>query len=96
MEVVIDFETLPCANNEPIIKQLAIAAKYVVHTYHFQAPYYMHPHGSDKNGLNWGDGSVEYNKLETVLSESVAKFAHLYTFGASKCKFISDLIKLRF
>jgi hypothetical protein len=53
----------------------------------------MHSHGSDKNGLNWGHGSVEYDKLETVLSESVANLAHLYGFGASKCKFISDLFK---
>jgi hypothetical protein len=71
MEVVIDFETLPGAHNEPVIKELAIAAKDVVHTYHFQAPYYMPPHGSVENGLNWDEGSVEYNKLETVLRESV-------------------------
>jgi hypothetical protein len=49
MEVVIDYESLPGANNEPVIKELAIAAKVVVHTYHFQAPYHMQPHGSDEN-----------------------------------------------
>jgi hypothetical protein len=32
----------------------------------------MHPHGSAENGLNWDDGSIPYNQLETALSEAVA------------------------
>jgi hypothetical protein len=92
MEVVIEYESLPGANNEPVVKELAIAAKDVVHTYHFQAPYHMQHHGSDENGLNLGDGSVEYDKLETVLSKRVSNYAPLYASGASKCKFISHLI----
>jgi hypothetical protein len=95
MDVVIEYESLPCANNEPVVKELAIAAKDVVHTYHFHAPYVIQPHGSDGNGLNLGDGSVDYDNLETVLSESVANYAPLFAFGVPKCKFISDLIKRR-
>jgi hypothetical protein len=59
--VVIDYEVLPSARNEPVVKELAIAAKDEVHIHHFQAPYHIHPHGSEENGLNWGDGSVEYD-----------------------------------
>jgi hypothetical protein len=52
MEVVIEFENLPGANNEPVVNELVIAAEDVLHTYHFQSPYHMHPHGSDENGPN--------------------------------------------
>jgi hypothetical protein len=54
MEVLIDYESLPGSNNEPVVKELAIATKDVVNTYHFQAPYLMPPYGSDENGLNLG------------------------------------------
>jgi hypothetical protein len=77
MEVVIDFESLPSANNEPVVKELAMAAEDVVHTYHLQPPYQIHPHGSDENGLNWGDGSVDYDKRRASVLE-----AYLYMWHA--------------
>ena len=52
----------------------------------------MYPHGSEENGLNWDEGIVPYNLLETALSEAVARYAHLYSYGAQKCQFPSGLI----
>jgi hypothetical protein len=48
MEVVIDYEYLTGANGEVIEKQLSVAAKDVLHTFHFRNPYPMNPHGSGK------------------------------------------------
>ena len=75
-----------------IVKVLSLAAKNVIHTFHFQSPYGMTPHGSDENGLNWDDGHIPYRQLETVLSESIAGFAHIYSYGVSKCKFLKELL----
>ena len=52
----------------------------------------MRPHGSAENGLNWDDSHIPYRQLETVLSEAVACYAHLYIYGALKCKFLSELL----
>jgi hypothetical protein len=49
----------------------------------------MPPHGDAENGLNWDDGHLNYNQLHTVISEAVAGYAHLYSYGASKCKCLS-------
>jgi hypothetical protein len=45
MDVVIDYKVLLGANNEPIVKELAISAKDVVHTFHFHSLYPMYTHG---------------------------------------------------
>ena len=84
MEVVVDYEFLKGTQNEVIVKELSIAAKNVLHTFHFRSPYTMHPHGSAENGLNWDDGIIPYNHLETALSEAVAGYAHLYSYGIAK------------
>ena len=47
---------------------------------------------SDENGLNWDDGYIPYHKLFTVVKEAVAGFAHLYSFGITKCKWLSELL----
>jgi len=52
----------------------------------------MHRHGSAENGLNWDDGIVPYNQLENALSESVAGYAHLYSYSITKCKFLTEMI----
>jgi len=52
----------------------------------------MNPHGSLKNELNRDDGMVPYNLLETALSETVARYAHLYSYGVTKCQFLADLL----
>ena len=52
------------------------------------------PHESSRlreNGLNWDDGIVPYNLLEIILDETVARYAHLYSYGAAKCQFLSVL-----
>jgi hypothetical protein len=45
-EVVIDFEYLKGRQDEIVVKELSIAAKDVIQTFHFQSPYGMEPHGS--------------------------------------------------
>jgi hypothetical protein len=52
----------------------------------------QHPHGSAENGLNYNDGIIPYNKIETALSESFAGYAHLYSYSIAKCKFLSEMI----
>ena len=47
------------------------------------------PHGSDENGLNWADGHIPYDKVKTVLSETVAPFDHLYARGYDKCELLN-------
>ena len=92
MEVVIHYEFLNGNQDEIIIKELSLAAKNVFHTFHVQSPYGMTSHGSDENGLNWDDGHIPYIQLETFLSESVEGFAHIYSYGVSKFKFLKELL----
>jgi uncharacterized protein YqgV (UPF0045/DUF77 family) len=91
MEAVVDFEYLPGVNNDTVIKEVSIAAENIIQTYHFEAPYPMHPNGSVANGINWDDGYIPYSKLENVLKEAVAAFPHLYAYGTWKCKFLEGL-----
>jgi len=58
-------------------KELSVAAENVSHLFLFESPYEMLPHGSDDNGLNWGGGQIAYYKLNTVVSEAVARIRHL-------------------
>jgi hypothetical protein len=58
MEVVVDYEILKGMGNNPIVKELSAAAKYVFQPFHFQSPYAMHTHGDAENGLNWDDGHI--------------------------------------
>jgi hypothetical protein len=41
----------------------------------------MLPHGAEENGLNWDDGHVPYLYLQTTVTEAVAEYAHLYSYG---------------
>jgi hypothetical protein len=63
MAVVIDYEFLAGLANDPVVKELSIAAHGVLNSFHFQSPYAMHPHGSAENGLSWDDGHIPYNQL---------------------------------
>ena len=65
-EAVIDYKFLRGSQNEVIVKELSIVAKYVLHTFHFRSPYTMHPHGSAENGRNWDDGIIPYNQLKPL------------------------------
>jgi len=52
----------------------------------------MNPDGSEENGLNWDDGIVPYNVLETALTETIARYAHLYSYGVTKCQLLAELL----
>ena len=93
MEVVIDFEYLRGRQNEIIVKEEAVAGENVSDSFRFESPYHMAPHGSTKNGLNWDDGNRAHHKLVTILKEAVVEFAHLYSFGITKCRFLSELLE---
>jgi hypothetical protein len=68
-EVVIDFEYWRGRQNEIVVKELSIAAKDVIQRFHFQSPYEMQPHGYETNVLNWDDGYIHYNILQTVVEK---------------------------
>ena len=70
MEVLIDYEYLTGAKVETVVKEISVAAKDFLHTFHFRNPYPMNPQGSEENGLNWDDGIVPYNLTETALNDS--------------------------
>jgi hypothetical protein len=91
-KAVIDFDYLRERQVEIIAKELSIAPKDVIQTFHFQSPYEMQPHGYESNGLNWDDGYIPYNILQTVVDEAVSSFPHLYCFGLKKCNFIQNLL----
>jgi len=75
---------------EPIVKELALVGNdCVIDTFLFRAPYPMHAHGSEENGLNWYDGHIPYDQLHTVLNEVAAPFDHLYAYGAKKCEILN-------
>ena len=92
IESVEDYEYLTGIRNEAIIKEVSIAGENVLETFHFQSPYAMMLHGDTENGLNLDDGHIPYHKLSTVQSEAVAGFAHLYGYGESKYKLLSQLL----
>ena len=52
----------------------------------------MRPHGSGEKGRNYDDGIVPYDQLENSLSEDLPGYAHLYSYGITKYKFLSDLL----
>jgi hypothetical protein len=92
MEVVIECEFLKGKQGQVVIKELSLAAKVILHTIHFRSPYNMRTHGSEENQINWDDGIIPYEQVETALSEAIAGYAHLYSYGITKCKFLSDLL----
>jgi hypothetical protein len=86
------FEYLKGRRDEIIVKELSIAAKDVIQTFHFQSPYEMEPHGSEASGLSMAHGHIPYYTLHTVVDEAVANYPHLYFFGLEKCNFIQNLL----
>ena len=51
----------------------------------------MADHCLTENGLNWTDGHIEYKELHTVITETVAGFAHVYAYDVSKFIFLARL-----
>ena len=92
MEATLGFEILAGRANEPVIKEVALASKNVIQTFHCQSPCVMSAHGSEENGINWNDGHIPYSQLPIVLSEAVAIFDHLYAQGPEKCRILSEVL----
>ena len=90
-EAVIDYEFLRWWPNETVVKELCVGSAIAWETFRFKPPYKMADHGSIENGINWMDVHIEYKELHTVLNEAVARFAHLYAYGISKCTFLAGL-----
>ena len=82
------FSFLRGRQNEIVVKELSVVAT-VSEMFRFKSPYNMASHGWDEN---WEDGQIAYHELYTVASKAVAGFAHLYTYGVSKCKYLTELL----
>jgi len=80
MATVIEIEFLQ-GNNEQVIKELAIVADGAHMHYLFRSPYHMESHGSKQSELNWDDGFIHYSQVQTVLTEALAPYNHLYARG---------------
>ena len=52
----------------------------------------MTAHGSNKNGLSWSDGQLDYDKLRATISEAVSGYGHLYAYGIAKTRFLAELV----
>ena len=88
----IDFEVLHGRQNEEVVKKVSVAAENVIQTFHFKPPYTMTAHGSDKNGLSWSDGQLDYEKLRETINKAVCGYAHLYAYGLAKTRFLTELL----
>ena len=69
---VIDYEALCGRQNEEVVKEVSVAAENIIETFHFKPPYTTTAHGSDKNGLSWRDGQLDYEKLRATISQAVS------------------------
>ena len=92
VEVDINYEALNGSHIETVIKEIALVPGGVIRTLHFQAPYYMRPHVSAENGLNWDDGHIPYHQLQTTVAKAVAGYTHLYSYGIEKYRDLSHPI----
>ena len=54
----------------------------------------MNPLAFTENGMNWDDDQIDYDQLETAVSKAVADYAHIYSNGISKCRFLKQLLGL--
>ena len=52
----------------------------------------METHGSKENGLNWDNGFILYSQVQTVQTEALAPFDHLYARGEDKCLLLGDIL----
>ena len=91
MAAVIEIEFLP-GNNEQVIKKAAIVPDGVHINFLFRPPYHMEPHGSKENGLNWDDRFLLYSQVQTVLTEALVPYDHLYAWGEDKCLLLGDIL----
>jgi len=78
--------------NEEVVKEVSVAAENVIETFNFKSPYIMTADGCDKNGLSWTDGQQDYDKLRETINEVVSGYAHLYAYGITKTRFLTELL----
>ena len=83
-------EFLRGRQNETVVKELCVANAVASEMFRFKSPYKMGDHFSSENCLNWAEGHNEYKELHKDITEAVAGFAHLYTYGVSKCNSSPD------
>jgi len=88
-EVVIHYEFLRGRQNETVFKNLLVASAAASEVFLFKSPYKVEGHDSKGKGLNWSDGHIEYREVHPVTTEAVAGYAHLQTYGVSKCTFLA-------
>lgn len=101
MELIVDYESLVGSKNEIVVKELAVAGKNILQTFHFRNPYAYSAKIKDlnaksNNGINWEDGYIPYSIFSTVLNEAVAGFTHLYAYGEEKCLFLEEITQRTF
>jgi len=65
MVATIDMEFLYGIGPEAIVKELALVSDGFIQTFLFKPPYPMHAHVSEENGLNWDDGHIPYDQLNS-------------------------------
>jgi hypothetical protein len=92
MEVVIDYECLKGINGEDVIKEVSLAIRHALNTFHFASPYKMVAHGDTEKGINWADGHIPFYQLFNVLNELVAGYTHIYAYWRDKCSDLSGLL----
>jgi hypothetical protein len=52
----------------------------------------MTAHGCEENGLSWADGQLDYDKLRQTICEAISGYAHLYSSGVAKTKFLTTFV----
>ena len=87
-----DFEFFRVCQNEIVVKELSVAAANVSEIFCFKSPYVIASPGTNENGLIWEDVHIAYHELYTVARDALARFAHLYACGVSKCKFLTEYL----
>ena len=84
-----DYEYLTGANGETVVKEHCVTAKDVLHIFHFRNPHPMIPHGSEEIGTMALFLTTYWKPLSMRQLQDID---HLYSYGATKCQFLSDLL----
>lgn len=99
--LVVDYTALRGNGKELIIKELAIAGKGIIQTFHFASPYPWNSkldalNKENKSGINFNDGYIPYSKLKTILEEAIAGHISLFAYDEDKCEVLSALCNRAF
>jgi len=80
-EAVIDFDFLRGGQNEAVLKDLCVLNARSSRCWGFRALTKWSIRSHLRSALIVAVGNMEYKDLHTVVTEIVAGFAHLYTYG---------------